>query len=139
MTKKNSITKEQKEQLERIAKKFGLELIILFGSFAVSKNRDDSDMDIAVSSEKELSFQRQISLINALTAIFRTEVDLSILNKANPLLLFQISEKAILLFGTSEDFFKFKLRAFRMYHDYAPYFQIERRVNKKIIDAYADR
>lgn len=131
-------TGRQKFKIAKIAKKFQLKLIVIFGSFANEKNRNDSDLDIAVLGSKEISFKEQISLINELSRIFNKNVDLSVLNKANPLLLFQASKNPILLYGKREDFLKFKLYAFNVYNDYAPYFEMEKNLNKKIISAYAN-
>lgn len=131
------ITKGQKLKIAQIAKKFQLKLIVIFGSFASGKNRKDSDLDIAVLGLREISFNDQISLINQFSLIFNKNVDLSVLNKANPLLLFQASKNPILLYGSREDFLKFKLYAFNVYNDYSPYFEMEKNLNKKIISAYA--
>ncbi|MFH1112108.1 MAG: nucleotidyltransferase domain-containing protein [Patescibacteria group bacterium] len=131
------IIKAQKLKIAKIAKKFQLKLIVLFGSFANGKHRKDSDLDIAVLGSREVFFNEQVSLTNELTLIFNQNVDLSVLNRANPLLLFQVSKNPILLYGRREDFLKFKLHAFNAYNDYAPYFEMEKNLNKKIISAYA--
>ena len=131
------ITKDQKLKTVKIAKKFHLKLIVIFGSFANGKQRRDSDLDIAVLSSKEVSFNRQIRLANELSLIFDKNVDLSILNRANPLLLFQASKNPVLLYGSREELLKFKLYAFNVYNDYAPYFEMERKLNKRVISAYA--
>ncbi len=127
----------QKLKIAKIAKKFQLKLIVIFGSFVSGKNRKDSDLDIAVLGSREVSFKEQISLINELSQIFNKNIDLSVLNRANPLLLFQASKNPILLYGSREEFLKFKLYAFNAYNDYAPYFEMEKNLNKKIISAYA--
>ena len=132
------ITQDQKLKIAKIAKKFKLKLIVVFGSFANGKNRKDSDLDIAVLGLKEVFFKEQIGLINELSLVFNKNVDLSVLNKANPLLLFQASKNPILLYGKREELLKFKLYAFNAYNDYAPYFEMEKNLNKKIISAYAN-
>lgn len=131
------ITKDQKLKITKIAKKFQLKLIVIFGSFANGKHRKDSDLDIAVLGLKEISFNEQISLTNKLSLIFNKNIDLSVLNRANPLLLFQVSKNSILLYGSREEFLKFKLYAFNAYNDYAPYFEMEKKLNKKIINRFA--
>jgi len=131
------MNKSQKLKIAKIAKKFQLKLIVIFGSFVSGKNRKNSDLDIAVLGLRDVSFKEQINLINELSQIFNKNVDLSVLNKANPLLLFQVSKNPILLYGSREEFLKFKLRAFNMYNDYAPYFEMEKNLNKKIISTYA--
>jgi len=128
----------QKKKLTYLAKKFQLKLAVVFGSFAIGKQRKDSDLDIAVLSVKSIPLKVQIDLINELSLIFNKEVDLTILNNANPLLLYQVSKNPILLYGDRRELLKFKLNAFKTYHDYAPYFEIERKLNKKIISTYAN-
>ena len=132
------ITKDQKLRIAKIAKKFHLKLIIVFGSFANGKYRKDSDLDIAVLGSKEVSFNEQIRLTNELFLVFNKNIDLSVLNRANPLLLFQASKNSILLYGKREGFLKFKLYAFNVYNDYAPYFEMEKKLNERIINAYAN-
>lgn len=132
------ITNNQKLKIAKIAKKFQLKLIVVFGSFANGKQRKDSDLDIAVLGSGEVSFNEQISLTNELSLIFNKSIDLSVLNRANPLLLFQASKNSILLYGRKEEFSKFKLYAFNAYNDYAPYFEMEKNLNKKIINSYAN-
>ncbi len=131
------ISNLQKLKIEKIAKKFKLKLIIVFGSFASGKNRTSSDLDVAVSGMIGVSFSEQINLINEFSRIFNKNIDLSVLNNANPLLLFEVSKNSILLYGNREEFLKFKLYAFKSYGDYAPYFEMEKNLNKKIINAYA--
>lgn len=131
------ITKNQKLKIAKIAKKFQLKLIVVFGSFANCKQREDSDLDIGVLGLEAISFKQQIDLISELTMVFSKDIDLSVLNRTNPLLLFQVSKNFILLYGSRENFLKFKLYAFKAYHDYAPYFAMENALNKKIINAYA--
>ena len=131
------ITNNQKLKIKKIAKKFQLKLVIVFGSFASGKNNEDSDLDIAVLGSKNIFFEDKISLNNEFSSILNKNVDLSVLNTANPLLLFEVSRNSILLYGSHEEFAKFKLRAFNSYNDYAPYFKMERNLNKKIINAYA--
>lgn len=132
------ISPDQKKKTAKLAKKFQLKLIMIFGSFANGKNRSGSDLDIAVLGFKEISFKKQIILTNELAKIFNKNIDLSVLNKANPLLIFQASKNSILLYGGAKEFLKFKLYAFRLYHDYAPYFALENSLNKKIISSYAN-
>ena len=134
----NPAASGQKSKIAKLAKKFQLKLVIIFGSFANGKNRQDSDLDIAVLGSKEVFFDEQIRLTNELALIFNKNIDLSVLNKANPLLLFQASKNPILLYGQRQDFLKFKLYAFNRYNDYAPYFAMEKNLNKKIISAYAN-
>ncbi len=131
------ISKEQKKKVNKLAKKYGLELVLLFGSFANGKAHKNSDLDIAVLGEKNISFEEYLDLTGELSKIFHKNIDLAVLNEANPLLLFQVSKDSILLHGSPGDFMEFKLYAFHRYNDYEPYFKMERQLSKRLIKQYA--
>ncbi|MEI7621854.1 MAG: nucleotidyltransferase domain-containing protein [Candidatus Moraniibacteriota bacterium] len=132
------ISNKQQAKLNKILKKYQLKLVILFGSFASGKNHKNSDLDLAVLGLEQISFENQIVLINEFTQLFSQEVDLTVLNNANPLLGFQISKNSSLLAGKQADFLNFKLQAFHAFNDYAPYFEMERKLNKRIVQSYAN-
>jgi len=133
------INKQQKQELSKIAKKYKLKLIMLFGSFVNGTNRQRSDFDVAVLGKDKNIIQKDIELINALTKILQKNVDLSIVYNANPLLLEQVSKNAVLLYGSKIDFFNFKLRAFHRYNDYAPYFKMEYEFIKKRVNYLVEK
>lgn len=133
-----SIIKEKKK-IGRLAEKHGLGLIILFGSFAAGKNRKESDVDIAVRSKEDFSLSDELLFVRDLNKIIPGKIDLSIVNHANPLHLYEISKSAVLLYGSKKDFIKFKLYAFHRYNDYLPYFKLEEKLNRSIIKQYAHR
>lgn len=135
------LTKQQKNALSRVAEKYQLQLVLLFGSLATGKSRKESDADIAVLAKGEKiinSFSAFLKLIEELSCIFKREADLSLLNTANPLLLHKVNQQARLLFGTQKDFMKFRLHAFHRYNDYLPYFEMEAKVNKNILQKYVN-
>jgi uncharacterized protein len=136
------ITVKQKQKIKEVAGKYRLKLVLLFGSQATGKIHNESDFDIAYFPEKNLSFDEEIDINFQFTLIFPQKdcrVDTVDIKHANPLLIFRISKENILLYGSREDFMKFKLRAFKMYNDYAPYFEMEKKLNKKIITGYVGR
>ncbi|MFH1968648.1 MAG: nucleotidyltransferase domain-containing protein [bacterium] len=135
------ISEKQKQKIEGLAKKYSLKLILLFGSRATDRSRKESDYDIAYLPAKNLGYDDEIDINSKFISIFPHEqgrIDTVDIRRANPLLIFQISKKNILLFGNREEFVKFKLRAFKKYNDYAPYFEMEKKVNKRIIKEYAN-
>ncbi|MBU4257407.1 nucleotidyltransferase domain-containing protein [Patescibacteria group bacterium] len=132
------LSSAQKNEIKKIAKKFNLNLIIIFGSFVSGKMREDSDIDIAVSSSEKISFKDELSIIRKLTGIFKRDADLVIINKANPLLLQQIDKNGIMIYGRRTDYINFKLYVFHRYNDYLPYFKLEERLNKTLNKKYAN-
>jgi len=123
----------QKKTLKKIAEKYQLNFLILFGSLAQNKERKDSDADVAVSGKEKLNFDKQLLLIRDLEEVFNRKIDLSFTEFANPLLLKQISKNGILLCGSKKDFFNFKLYAFHRFNDYLPYFKREERLVKELV------
>jgi predicted nucleotidyltransferase len=117
----------RKKEIKKIAKNYNLSLILAFGSRISGKSRRDSDLDIAVMAERGLSSERFFKLISDLSKIFPgTEIDLILLNHANPLLLKKIVENCEILYGSRRLLSELKIYAFKKYCDYQPYFRLER-------------
>lgn len=125
--------KLKKQALKKIAKKYKLELIILFGSIAKGKARKESDADIAVKSGDKLNFSTQLQLTVDLREVFDREIDLSIIEHSNPLLLRQIFREGKLIFGAEREFSRLSLYSFHRYNDYKPYFQREEKFVKQTV------
>jgi predicted nucleotidyltransferase len=115
--------------LGEIAQRFGLRLILQFGSTVTGKTHDRSDLDLAVQLDSfPVSLQTILEIQEALQVQFAgSEVDLAILNGADPLFLKKITESCRLLFGTPQDFARLRLHAFKAYQDFRPYLELERR------------
>lgn len=74
-------------RISELAKRFGLQFILLFGSKAEGTDSLDSNTDIAVYGDHILSEEEKISLVYELTEIFQTEkVDIVDIKTAPPLL-----------------------------------------------------
>lgn len=87
-----------RRRLRPIAEKYGLRLIVAFGSQVNGHTHPESDVDVAVLAEKRLPFARQLDLWLELSQAFRADVDLSVLNHAEPLLLYQVARKGRVLY-----------------------------------------
>ncbi len=124
---------ENKKEINNLAKKYDLEMLVLFGSRADGTFREDSDFDIAFRSKKDFSFDDLVDLNNDLIKIFKCDkIDLVDLKKAeDPVLIHQISKNPKLLFGKEEDLIKFRVYAFSYYLDYEPFFKWQRLLIKK--------
>ncbi len=115
-----------KEKLEELRQKHNLRLVLLHGSQVDGHTHKDSDMDIAVLSEDPQKGFDLLELIGDLTDLFHSDkIDVSNLNRANPLLLFNATLKGELLAGKQADYEALKLLAFKRFHDYKPYFELE--------------
>ena len=71
----------------------------IFGSFAQGNARADSDIDIAIYLAAEIEIETYLDLKVRLAEGCKREVDLVILNEANPFLRHEIQRNNILLFS----------------------------------------
>jgi predicted nucleotidyltransferase len=78
-------------QLESIARRYGLQLIVLFGSQVEGRARPDSDLDVGVLARRQFSASRRMALWSDLVRVFETEVDLTFLSHSGPVLMNRIA------------------------------------------------
>ncbi len=115
--------------LERIARKYGIRLILQFGSTVTGPLHPASDVDIAVLLERPApTLEEHAGLLHELQGLFPDrEVDLAVLNRADPLFLKKVTESCRLLYGEPSALQRLKLYAFRRYQDHRKYLDLERR------------
>ena len=133
MKKNNAIDK--KRLLQKIAQKYSLELILLFGSMISGKTHRESDFDVAYSSSRDLDLEKEAKLIIDLAPIFKSEnVDLVNLKKASPLLLYAITKNCSVLYEKKPLSFAFlRAYAFKKYIETKPLYEEKfRRLEKTI-------
>ena len=86
--------KEEKiNEIKNILSDYGLQLLILFGSYESDNFTENSDIDLAVKVKKDAKLkQDQLQILNQLSAQFnQCPVDLVLLNHADPLIKFKIA------------------------------------------------
>lgn len=112
------ITDKQKQNINQLARKFGLKLAILYGSKAGGVINQESDLDLAVMAETKPDLRLFNRLYRAFSEIFQGEaVDVRFLNDADPLFLMQVVKNGCLLAGSRADFIELKIQANRRYID----------------------
>lgn len=97
----------------------------LFGSVARHQATPLSDLDIAVlldpQPDPEVCLTRQLTLLNDLDQLTEPEVQLTLLNNAPPLLLYEVVRDGILLHERRRgERIAFQVRALREYFDFQP-------------------
>ncbi|KAF0155420.1 MAG: DNA polymerase beta domain protein region [Elusimicrobia bacterium] len=96
----------------------------LFGSWAAGKSRKNSDADVAVllsPATAKKAFKLQMCWQEELARILGIDVDLVILNEADPLLKFQVYSKGLPAYiKTPASAEKLKWRAIGEYWDWIP-------------------
>ena len=106
------------EQLKPIAERYGLTLIVLFGSWVRGTTHQESDVDVAVLPRKPLTPKKRLRLWGDLTEAFQAEVDLTSLEHAGPLLLYHVARDGQLLYeGERWAWAKLKSYGYRNYWD----------------------
>ncbi len=108
--------------LRRVARKYGLDLVVLFGSHASRRARAGSDVDIAVRRRPGRAHANslKLELAGAMEQVFpeRAEVDVVFLNEASSLLLFQVATTGRPLYERQPLlFWQFQSYAARRYDD----------------------
>jgi predicted nucleotidyltransferase len=116
------------EQIAPIARKHGIILLLRFGSSVTGMLHERSDVDIAVLLEREpRSLEAYGGLLQDLPQLFpNREVDLALLNRADPLFLRKITEACHLLHGSPRVLQRLKIYAFKRYQDHRKYIELER-------------
>jgi predicted nucleotidyltransferase len=111
-----------------LAQKHGIRLLLQFGSSVTAHLHQGSDIDLAALLEHVPdTFGADADLRADLqTLVPDRDVDVTLINRADPLLLKQIAEHHQLLYGTSRELDAFRRYAFKRYQDHRPYLALER-------------
>lgn len=112
-----------REKLERISQRYGLDLVVVFGSQATGRAGPGSDVDVAVRMVHRDwdNPEVELDLIGELVNAFGedSDVDVAFLNGASPLLLFEIARTGIPVYQREPTiFFEFQSYAARRYYDH---------------------
>ncbi|MGH7391824.1 MAG: type VII toxin-antitoxin system MntA family adenylyltransferase antitoxin [Candidatus Rokuibacteriota bacterium] len=115
--------------LERIARTYGIRLLLQFGSTVTGHVHQKSDVDLAVLLDRApLGLEEHAGLVHELQRLLPDrDVDLAVLNHADPLFLKKVTEQSRLLFGAPAELARLQLLAFKRYQDYRKYLDLERR------------
>jgi len=114
-------------ELNGLAEKFGLSLIVLFGSTSLGKRKPGSDLDIGVlstQSHPEITLRAESLIASELWRLMRPkcELDVVVLNRASSLLKRHVAGYGIPLFTSSPQIWRaFRIRAFREFEDDAKF------------------
>ena len=99
-----------------------LALVVRYGSTVAGRARPDSDVDVAVLAERELSLADQERIVSDLVRRHgwrEDAIDLVDLRKAPPLLRHEVAEHGELLQGEPDEFLRFRVSAWKAWQDTA--------------------
>lgn len=122
--------------LEEIAQRHRVELILEFGSMVTGHVHPRSDVDLAVLFDRPApSFEELADLRHELQALHPDrEVDVAIINHADPLFLKKITERCRLLHGSPRRLAELRMYAFKRYQDHRRYLGHEREYVRRTLD-----
>lgn len=115
----NKIIDNIKEKLKKIApnlaRKYRLDFLIIFGSYARSKARKNSDVDIGIKGN--ISFEEKLELFGEFSRTLGTNfIDVVDLSKASPLLAHTASREAVIIFEKEPGIFsEFRTETFKKF------------------------
>lgn len=115
-------------QLETIARRHGIVLLLQFGSTLTGRLHPRSDVDLAVLLDRpRLSLGELADLHHDLQRLVpEREVDLAVINRADPLFLKKITEDCRLLHGDPRRLQRLRIYAFKRYQDHRRFLAMER-------------
>lgn len=113
------------ENVKKIAKKYSLDLVLLFGSQSNGRIHKESDVDVAYLSNRPLSFEQETHLNYEFTNVFRCDrVDTVDLKRAKTLLMYAMFRHPKILFQADNKlFFQYRSYAFKKYIEAKPLFE----------------
>jgi predicted nucleotidyltransferase len=124
------------EDMEQIARRYGIELLLEFGSMVTGQAHPRSDLDLAVLFDRPVvSFEKLADLRHELQSLNPDrEVDLAIINHADPLFLRKITERCRLLHGSPRRLAELRIYSFKRYQDHRRYLALERPYVDRTLD-----
>lgn len=121
-----------------IARRHGARLLVQYGSTVSGRTHAGSDVDVAVLFDGEPDHARLGGLLADIAGAFPgREIDLGLLNHADPLFLKKVLEGGRLLGGSPRDFAALRLYAFRRYQDHRRFLRLEERHLDRFLAARA--
>lgn len=106
----------QHQLIQIINQKLDTDFIILFGSFAKGTEREDSDIDLAYFSKKQLSSYERFILSGQLAVISGCEVDLIDIKRIDTVFNMQIFAYGMPIYmDDKNEYIRQQMRAYSMY------------------------
>ncbi len=116
------------DRLAAIARKHHIVLLLQFGSTVTGRTHAASDVDLDVLvKERPRSLEVYSEIIADLQSLIPDrEVDVALINGADPLFLKNIAEQCRLLYGSTRALQELRIYAFKRYQDHRRFLAMER-------------
>ncbi|MBI5614563.1 nucleotidyltransferase domain-containing protein [Candidatus Gottesmanbacteria bacterium] len=127
------ITSKQKELIQKIVLKHGLDFVVFYGSLArqVHVSRD-ADIDLGLYRRGGIDADEYLALSFELQKVFFGKaLDIKLLHDVDPLFRFEVMKNGILIAGNTEKFQEYYLYAYRDYQEAQPLYVLMKRMQEK--------
>ena len=106
-----------KPHIAALAEKYGLSLVVLFGSQATGHTHKESDVDVAYLASRDVDYRDSYDITQSLAYLFKNRnVELANLDRVSPDFKKQVADDGIVLFDRTGMLFDlFSIHANRMY------------------------
>ena len=133
------INNVQKNSIRLIAEKYGLSLVLLFGSQATGHTHKHSDIDIGYVSSREFDYKENYAITLELMHILKCkDIEFTNIYNVSPSMKKQIADTGVSLYEKNSTILDyFKIRAFREYVDTKPLRIYRDSLVKDFIKTYA--
>lgn len=139
MTDQN-LTEEHKRQIAKIGKKYNLDMIVLYGSYAKKTANIKSDLDLAIYRQNGISPDEYFSIYMEISHFLKGfDTDVKALQDTNPLFRFFVTNDGVLLYGDQLLFAEIKANAYQAYQDSYSLFELEKALSQKTINSLLKR
>jgi len=112
----------KKKEIAKIAEKYGLDMVVLFGSQATGNTHPKSDVDIGYTSPTQLELSTRFKIEIELSKLLgREDIEFVDLRRISPVMKKIIADEGILLYQRVLGMFViFKMYAFKLYVETRP-------------------
>lgn len=109
---------KQDSRIIEIVDKYDIELMLTFGSYGTERFTSKSDIDVGFLSRTPMSDGRMMELLRDLIVFFhRDGIDLVDLNKASPLLQYEVACNSKVMYEENDSYLRFIVKAGGLYAD----------------------
>lgn len=111
-------TDKIKPQIKELSEKYGLKLVILFGSQVTGRTHKESDFDIAFTADKLMGLRETAEILFDFTKELKVGSNIELINlkNASPLLLKQIAMNSLIMYEKEPHLYNlFKIYAIKRY------------------------
>jgi len=126
------------KKLINLCKKYQINLMIIFGSFVTENFNHKSDIDLAIlATNINLIKDNRVLILKKLENLFKhREIDLILLNHADPLLKFNIATEGKMIYEKEAGIYnEFLVRAMNEHNDAKKFYKLD----KKYINDFLKR